>query len=155
MLKHLPILCLLLIFSENIKAQKNTASNQNNPFGGLEFSKGPTDTLTLIASYAGEFGKLSENNVSTLQCISKLYGLNIKKIRYSIFFELDGYPQKFDVPCRDNDLINTLTSQPNIANKLKLKCIVYRFFTIDGIINFFYIDKGILAGKGIIPDHKK
>ena len=147
MLKHLIPLCLLLILSANIKAQKITKSGYSeNPFNNLQFNYGPTDTVTLLARYAGVYGKLSEKNISALEVIQKINGPNIKKFRYAMGFTVNGYPQKFYMPSLDNGFYNMLLAKQS-PKALRLKCVVYRFYTIDGITNFFYIDKVDVADE--------
>ena len=147
MLKFLSVICLLLALSSNLKAQKS-AGNAVNPFGKMNFSAGPVDTLTLMASYAGDFGKLSENNISIIQSINAVHNLNIKRLHYSFAFKIDGCPQLFYMPSMDNELFNTLSSKQTV-NRLKLKCTVYRFYTLDGVTNFFYVTKASVQSKSI------
>ncbi|MDB5008214.1 MAG: hypothetical protein JWQ84_2842 [Mucilaginibacter sp.] len=120
-----------------------------NPFQILNFSRGPTDTLTLIVNYAGNYGKLSDGNVSLIDCINKVHKLNVKKFDYAIAFKLDGYSTSFYVPCKDKSIINILSAKSSAVSKLKINCVVYRFFYLDGICNFFYIDKAALLEHGI------
>ena len=146
MLKYLLSISLILSLSAKIRAQSAIKSGYSpNPFSTIDFSKGPTDTLTLAASYAGKFGEIDEYGRQTLQSINKIYSLNIKKIRYAIAFKFDDNPQVFYMPCRDKDLFNLLSTKQNTINRLKLKCVVYRFYTLDGVVNFFYIDKATLS----------
>ena len=149
MLKYLAIVALF-VFSFPAQAQQPVkADDSNNPFDKLQFANGVTDTLTLRASYINNFGKLNEKNLATLGSIDKLYGLNIKQFRYEITFKIDGFPKEFYIPCKDSNLLNILTSKSVNVNHLILKCVAYRFFTIDGVINFFYIDKATLSDRSI------
>ena len=148
MLKFVSAVCFLLALSSILKAQKS-AINPLNPFSKVEFLTGPTDTLTLMASYAGNFGKLSDNNISIIQSINNVYNLNIKKLHYSFAFKIDGCSQLFYIPSMDNELYDILSAKQKNINRLKLKCIVYRFYTLDGITNFFYINKASLESKSI------
>jgi len=146
----LPIICLLLLSAASTNAQSafNTSYTEN-PFKKLQFNYGPTDTLTITATYFGKFGPLSEKNLSALEVIHKVKGFKDKNFKYSLGFTLDGYSQTFYMPCLDNSLYNALNAQQTAGKKLRLKCIVYRFYTIDGITNFFYVDKAAVIENSI------
>ncbi|MDF2432119.1 MAG: hypothetical protein JWP44_1750 [Mucilaginibacter sp.] len=120
-----------------------------NPFQYLSFSRGPTDTLTLIVNYNGNYGKLNDDNLSLIDCINKVHKLNVKKFTYAIAIRLDGYSTSFYIPCKDKNIIDELSAKQRAVNKLKINCVVYRFFYLDGICNFFYIDKAAILEHGI------
>lgn len=117
-----------------------------NPFAEVVFANQPIETSILLGSYANVFAPLTEDNILILQSISKLYGLDVKKFHYSIALKLDGSPQIFDVPCCDEDLYHLLSAKTGLVSRLKFKCVIYRFYTIDGTTNFFYVDKATTAG---------
>ena len=52
------------------------------------------------------------------------------------------------MPSLDDGFYSALLANQN-PKILRLKCVVYRFYTIDGITNFFYIDKVTIADKSI------
>jgi len=146
MLKCFLLLCFAALGPMVLSAQQTAKSDSLlNPFGAVVFENRPTDTLTLNASYANDFGPLTEDHLLTLESISKLYGLDIKKFRFSMAFKIDGYPQTFYMPCCDDKLYNLLLAKAN-TSRFELKCVVYRFYTLDGTTNFFYINKAILTG---------
>jgi hypothetical protein len=150
MLKFLIPLSLLLILSINLKAQKITDANDPvNPFGSLQFNYGPTDTLTVLATYTGTYGKLSEKNESSLEDVKSISKINSKRFKYSISFKIDGCAQNFYMPCTDFSFYNILSSGKNPPKLLRLKCVVYHFYTIDGLTNFFYIEKAAVADKSV------
>jgi hypothetical protein len=136
-----------LLLSVALRAQRIKQTKSKNPFSALQFPNGSTDTLTVNALFAGDFGELGENNLLTLQSINKLYGLNIKKINYAIAFTVNDNPQIFYLPCSDKNLFNVLTAKRTSINYLRLKCVVYRFYTLDGVVNFFYVEKAV-SSKG-------
>ena len=117
-----------------------------NPFGEIAFANQPTETVILRGSYANSFASLTEDNILTLQSINKLYGLAVKKFHYTIALKLDGSPQVFDVPCCDEDLYHLLSAKTGSVNRLKFKCVIYRFYTLDGTTNYFYVDKATTIG---------
>jgi hypothetical protein len=133
----------ILLLSVALNAQQIKPTDSQNPFSALEFTNGSTDTMTVNALFAGRFGELGEYNVLTLQSIHKVYGLNIKKINYAIAFTLIGNMQIFYMPSCDKNLFNVLTTKPASVNYLRLKCVVYRFYTLDGDVNFFYIEHAV------------
>lgn len=148
MLKFLTTVCFLCAFLLGAGAQgANKTDYPDNPFKNMHFAKGPTDTLTLIVNYGGSFGKLSDKNISVLSSVSKIYKLNVKRFSYAVALKLDGYPQAFYIPCKDKDFINTLSAKQNTVTKVKITCIVYRFFYLDEISNFFYIDKASILER--------
>jgi hypothetical protein len=147
MLKCILLICLTAFGPIIVKAEQTAKPDTlNNPFSAIDFLNQPTETLTLTASDVNGVSDLNEYNLSVLESITKLYGLNLKKFHYSIAFKLDGYPQIFDVPCCDENLYHLLSARANPVSRLKLKCVVYRFYTIDGTTNFFYIEKATPAG---------
>jgi len=148
MLKNILVIWFAISLSIPLKAQQVSKPDLvNNPFSTLSFLNGPTDTLSLMATYADNFGELGENNLEMLNSINKIHGLNLKKINYAVAFKFDGCPQIFYMPCGDQTLFALLSAKQKVS-RFKLKCIVYRFYTLDGIINFFYIDK-VTVSKSI------
>ncbi len=127
---------LLFILKVTVVAQQSSY----NPFAQTKFLNGPTDTVTLIASYS----KLSNsvNNISKviLATIKQNTGKQNKGLSYSVDLKLDNYPV-ISVPCGDNDMYNVLNANAGKTNRVIIKCVVYRFYYFDGICNFFYIDK--------------
>jgi hypothetical protein len=149
MLKHLLSAALMVSLLQVASAQNANGYYQPNPFRELQFTKGPTDTLTITASYAGEYGKLSDNDVNLIKSVDKVHRLNIRKFDYAVGFKINGYPQTFYIPCKDKEIGAQLADKQNAGKLLKLTCTVCRFFYIDGICNFFYIDKAELVKHGI------
>jgi len=140
MAKTFLAICVLLSISCALKAQQSISrSAPANPFLGMQFNNTYKDTITMSAMYTGEHGKTSDNNRNTLKQIDKLYGINVSKFENAIGFKFKGFGQNFYVPYRKNNASAMASVKPNTL--LTLKCTVYRFFTIDGIANFFYIDK--------------
>lgn len=140
MAKCICTLCFLLVITGAVKAQAVVSTAYTtNPFMGMAFGSAYKDTVTVNATYLGEAGKASYDNLLTLSQIGKLHGLNISKLQNSIAFNIAGFAQKFYMPYRSDNEPAIEAAKPNTL--LKLKCIVYRFFTIDGTTNFFYIDK--------------
>ena len=151
MLKFGLSLCLLFIAVLPATAQSGRLSDHyNNPFRDLRFLTGPTDTLTLTASYTGDYRKITDDDFVFLTCVDKLHGLNVKKFAYEIACKIDGYPQSFYVPCNNEGMTTILDENSKKSQTLKLKCVVYRFFTIDGDCNFFYIKSAaVITHHGI------
>lgn len=148
MLKYFFITCFAILQCGALKAQHSTtAESSNNPLDSVEFLNRPLKTLTLTASYAHSFGSLNENSLGMLQSINSIYGLDVTKFHYSIALKLDGNPQIFEVPCRDENLYHLLSANENAVSRLKLTCVVYRFYTLDGSTNFFYVDKAVPAAN--------
>ncbi|AMR32170.1 hypothetical protein A0256_12430 [Mucilaginibacter sp. PAMC 26640] len=140
MAKYVITLGFILVITGALKAQTVVSTAyRNNPFMGMVFGTTYKDTVTVNATYLGEAGKASSDNLVTLSQIGKLHGLNISKLQRSIAFHIAGFPQRFYMPYRAENAPAIAAAKPNTF--LKLKCIVYRFFTIDGTTNFFYIDK--------------
>lgn len=142
MFKQLIIIGIVALMPDSLRAQHTSVPDSlRNPFSSILFLNNPVDTYTINATYADTIGKLGENNASILNSINKIYGLNLKKLTYAIAVKLDGYPQIFYVPCGDQNLLTLLSAKQNKISRLRLKCVVYRFYTFDGVINFFYVDK--------------
>ena len=145
MLKKFLFIWFAVLLATPLKAQQiSKYGRENNPFSTVSFLNNPIDTLTLMATYADNFGELGENNAGMLNSIHHIYGLNLKRINYAIAFKFDDCPQIFYIPCSDQTLFALLSAKQKIS-RFKLKCIVYRFYTIDGIINFFYIDQATVS----------
>ena len=145
MLKILITACFVCTFLLSAIAQYAVKTpDPENPFKNARFLYSPTDTIMLTATYIGN-GKLSNENLSMINSIGKIYRLNVKNFTYSLAFKLNGYSQNFYIPCKDKSFIHILSAKQSIINKLKIKCIVYRFFYIDCICNFFYIVKATLV----------
>jgi len=144
MLKFIFLIWLLFLSATIANAQKIEVSNIN-PFGNLQFANSPTDTITLMVNYNNIIGDVNVDNEGMLSVIAKSSGSKIKKMDHAIGFTIPGYPQKFYAPCKDENLFKTLSSKQNSVNKLKLSCIVYRFYYIDDTYNFFYIDRASIA----------
>ena len=146
MLRCILLICLAALGPIILKAQQTAKPDSLlNALGGVEFANQPTETLILQASYASGFRPLNDDNRLFLESINRLYGLDIKKFHYSIAVKLDGSAQVFDVPCCDEDFYHVLSAKAN-PGRIKVKCVVYRFYTIDGTTNFFYIDKATIKG---------
>ncbi|TWR29016.1 hypothetical protein FPZ43_12195 [Mucilaginibacter pallidiroseus] len=60
-------------------------------------------------------------------------------MKKAIGVSLNGYKQKFYVPFTGNNADALTAAKANAP--LRIKCTVYRFFTVDGVSNFFYVDK--------------
>ncbi len=140
MIKYLFIIGSVFFVFRGVNAQYVPATS-NNPFRNLKFSNRPTDTVSFIVSYNHVIGNMSQKSIDMLSVISDNSGSNFKKIKYAIGFTIPGYPQTFYIPCKDNTQFNTLSSQQNAINKLKITCVVYRFYYMDVLSNFFYVDK--------------
>jgi len=144
MVKYLLITCSILFCAVNAQAQYLSASN-SNPFNKLQFLNKPTDTITLVVDYNNIIGGISENHKNMMAVIAKNSGSNVTGFNNAIGFTIPGYPQKFYVPCKDDVLFNQLSSKQKTVSKLKLSCVVYRFYYMDSTYNFFYIDKGSIV----------
>lgn len=130
------ISCLLFIsVSVSFSQEKYT----QNPFSTLRFPKGFTDT-TLVTSFSGISNDIGISNKSLIQAIAKHTGKKIKGLNYSIDLKIGNYPL-LSVACNDNSMLNALKINAGKNIQLRIKCIVYRFYTFDGICNFFYINK--------------
>ena len=140
MIKYIFIIGSVFLMLGVANAQHSMGTN-NNPFKNLKFLNSPTDTISFIVSYNHIAGPMGKKNTDLLSLISYNDGSNIKKMKYAIGFTIPGYSQKFYVPCNDNDKLNTLTSQQNGIDRLKINCVVYRFYYMDITTNFFYVDK--------------
>lgn len=142
MVKHiLFVIGLMSLSIIDAKAQYVTSSNIN-PFSKLQFLNSPTDTITLVADYNHVIGNISDDNMNLFSVINKNSGSEFKGFTYAIGFTIPGYPQKFYAPSKDNVLYNILSSKQTGTIKLKLNCVVYRFYYMDNTYNFFYIAKG-------------
>lgn len=140
MAKSIMAICVLLSIAFTVKAQQLVNSPYpGNPFTGVQFGNSYKDTVTLRATYLGETGEAGQRNLLTLSQIGKLHGLNTGKFQNAIAFSVAGFAQRFYMPYRAGNQQVIASAKPN--SMLQLKCIVYRFFTVDGICNFFYVDK--------------
>jgi hypothetical protein len=147
MLKNILVIWFAISLSIPLKAQQISKPDlANNPFSTVSFINSPIDTLSLMATYADNFGELGENNLGVLNSIHEIYGLNLKNINYAVAFKFDGCNQIFYMPCGDQTLFALLSAKQKIS-RFRLKCVVYRFYTIDGNINFFYIDKATVSNS--------
>jgi hypothetical protein len=140
MIKYLFIIGSVFLIMRGANAQY-VAPVDYNPFSNLKFSYGPTDTVSFIVSYNHIIGNISQKSMDMLSLISGNSGENFRRIKYAIGFTIPGYPQTFYAPCKDNAQFNTLSSQQNTINKLRISCVVYRFYRMDIISNFFYVNK--------------
>lgn len=140
MAKTLLAIILLLCISRVTNAQQLTHSFLRvNPFKDMEFVKSYKDTATLNVVYTGEAGAVGENNMTNLKQIEKLHDINTSKFQNAIGFKLASVAGKFFIPYNSANQSVVASIRPDMP--LKLKCTVFRFFTIDGVCNFFYIDK--------------
>jgi len=138
MIKHLTICCLLIFISVSSIALAQNFSE--NPFKGVKFLNSPTDTITIVALYKGVVDSIDFKSRSITAGIKRNTGKGIKSLKYSIELTFPGYASQLMVPCTDDNILNTLKGlAPN--SPLSIKCTVYRFYSFDGICNFFYIDK--------------
>jgi hypothetical protein len=96
---------------------------------------------SLSANFEHIVGKLSDNNVELLSVVAAQTGANLGNIKYAIEFKVPGHEESFYVPCNDNKMRDLLTSKKDAINKLKLDCVVYRFYHMNTLTNFFYVDK--------------
>ncbi len=130
------ITCLLFNISSICLAQQTSIVN---PFSKLNFSTGIIDT-TIIAYYSGINNDIGIPNKSIIETIAKHTGKKIKGLTYAIDLKIGNYPS-LAVACNDNSMLNILRSNLGNDTQLLIRCTVYRFYTFDGICNFFYIDK--------------
>jgi hypothetical protein len=137
---YICIIVLMVLSIIDIQAQQVVPSNIN-PFSKLEFLNSPTDTITFIATYSNVIGKLSDNNADMLEVISRQSRENLKRFNFAIGFTLPGYPQKFYAPCKDKVFFKMASNNKNVIKRLRLNCLVYRFYYINGFCNFFRINK--------------
>jgi len=86
-------------------------------------------------------GELSQANMNVISLVSEHTGENLHKLKYAIGFNIPGYPQTFYVPCKDYSAYKTLVSRQQALKKLKLDCVVYRFYYMDVTSNFFIVNK--------------
>ena len=132
------ILSCLFIFSGHIAfAQLST----DNPFKKLQFFNSPTETVTLVASYTGIIDSLTTSNQSIISTIKKQGGKPVKNATYTINLQLPGYSKTLAIACADQGMLTNLKSNLGVNRQISIKCLVYRFYFIDGICNFFYITK--------------
>jgi hypothetical protein len=133
-------IAILLLSVIDVFAQRSVTAKPG-PFTSLQFLNGPTDTISFIVSYTNMIGKVSDSDMDTFSAISKLNGSNFKKFSYAIGFNIPGYAKSFYVPCKDNALYYMILAKKSAINRIKLNCVVYRFFFTDGIYNFFCVNK--------------
>lgn len=137
MLKRIIVSCLLLFVASIGFAQISSG----NPFKKVRFLNGPTDTVTLIATYTGVIDSLTNNSQSIINTINKHGGKAVKNVSYTIYLKLPGYQRSLPIACADAGILNTLKSNMGSNSQISIKCVVYHFYFIDGICNFFYIHK--------------
>lgn len=137
MIRHLIICCLLILIGVSSIAFAQNFST--NPFKNVAFINTPTDTITLIALYKGVVDSIDYKSQSITSSIKKNTGKGIKNLKYSVELTLPGYPSKLMVPCTDIGMFNALKGLAQ-NTPLSIKCMVYRFYSFDGICNFFYVD---------------
>ncbi len=130
------IVCLLFNISTLCFAQQASIVN---PFSNLKFSAGTVDT-TIVAYFSGINNDIGIPNKSLIQTISTNTGKKIKGLKYAIDLKIGNYPS-LSVACNDNSMLNVLRSNLGNNTQLLIRCKVYRFYTFDGVCNFFYIDK--------------
>ncbi|GAB2981544.1 hypothetical protein GCM10027049_17090 [Mucilaginibacter puniceus] len=129
------IFCLLFIVAVSFSQNRY----YENPFLNLRFSKGFTDT-TIIASFSGISNDVGISNKSLMETISKHTGKKIKGFNYAIDLKIGDY-SLLSVACKDQSMLDVLKNNVGKNTQLRIKCTVYRFYTFDGICNFFYINK--------------
>ncbi|RZL42113.1 MAG: hypothetical protein EOP00_23860 [Pedobacter sp.] len=110
-----------------------------NPFSKLNFSKAYKDT-TIVASYTGISDDIGTANKTITEAIAKHTGEKIKGLKYSIGLKIGSYPS-LSVACNDNSMVDVLKNNSGKSTQIRIVCKVYRFYTFDGICNFFYINK--------------
>ncbi len=110
-----------------------------NPFSKLIFSKAYKDT-TIVASYTGISDDIGTVNKSITGAITKHTGKKVKGLNYSIDLKIGNYPS-LSVACNDNSMVDFLRNNSGKSTQIRIRCTVYRFYTFDGICNFFYINK--------------
>lgn len=138
------VITVLLLSVIDVCAQRSAISKPGL-FNNLHFLLGSKDTITLIVAYNNIVGKVRDEDMDTFSAITKIDGSNFKKFTYAIGFKIPGYDRSFYVPCKDNATFSTLSSSQNKVSRLKLNCVVYRFFFTDGINNFFCINKASIV----------
>ena len=139
MICFLPIFIVTVSFSQERYTQ--------NPFSKLNFLKGYSDT-TIIASYSGVNNNIGISNTSVIESIAKQTGEKIKGLNYSIDIKIGNYPL-LSVASKDKSMLDALRMNIGKNKQIRIKCIVYRFYFVDGICNFFYITKVDQLGKRI------
>lgn len=150
MVKRVSItLGLLFVLTISAFAQQYTYS----PFTKVKFLNGPTDTITLTASFSQLSTNLSNLNKIILATIKQNTGKQVKGLNYSVDIKLGNYPV-LSVPCSDNEMFNILNSNVGKTNRVVIKCVVYRFYYYDGICNFFYIDKINLLNSDLVTKNR-
>ena len=137
MSKCITISCLFIFIAHTVFAQFSA----ENPFKQLNFITNATDTVTLVASYNGIIDSLTNSNQSIISTIKKHGGKPVKNVTYTVNIQLPRYQKKISIACADQGMLNTLKNGLAINSQISIKCVVYRFYFIDGICNFFYIDK--------------
>ncbi len=145
MAKRIVICCLFLFIGNMAFAQISADS----PFKKLRFVNGPTDTVTLIAAYTGVIDSLTSNNREIINTIKRHGGAEVKNARYTINLKLPDYQKALSIASADVSMLNALKAKLGTNNQISIKCVVYRFYFIDGICNFFYITKVDMLGKRI------
>jgi len=144
MAKYILIIGFLSLAITNVNAQLISLSN-SNPFRNLQFVNSPTDTISFIVVFNNAIGKISDGDIDMLSVISTQSKSNFNYLKYAIGFRIPGYPQSFYAPCKDNDMYNALIAKQSALQKLKISCVVYRFYYINPTSNFFYIDRVSIA----------
>ena len=130
----------LLSFVRNPFAQA-PSFEKLNPFENIEFLGKPTQNITLTVDFDKAIGELSNDNISVISIITEHTGESLRKFKYAIGFKIPGYSQRFYVPCKDRSAYKKLVLRQQTIKKLKLDCVVYRFYHLDVASNFFVVNK--------------
>ena len=150
MSKRIIISCLFILIAHIAFAQISSES----PFKKLHFINSPTDTVTLVASYTGIIDSLTSNNQSIISTIKKHGGKPVKNVTYTVNIQLPGYQKKLAIACADQSMLSTLKNNVGVNAQIIIKCLVYRFYFLDGVCNFFYIAKVDQIGKRLYSFRK-
>lgn len=145
MAKSIVLCCFFLFVAQIGVAQISTGS----PFKKLPFINSPTDTVTLFATYTGVTDSLTSTNRDIINTIKRHGGREVKNATYTINLKLANYPEALSIVSTDGSMINTLKTNLGTNDQISIKCVVYRFYFIDGVCNFFYITKVDQVGKRI------
>lgn len=140
MTPHIYLLISSAFLAQISLAQVISPTNQN-PFSKVKFINAPTDTITIAADFANVIGELTTSQRDIFSVISQQDKINLIFFKYAIGFKIPGYEQLFYAPCKDIGMYKTLTEKKYEIAKLKLHCVVFRFYHADLTTNFFYVEK--------------
>ncbi|MGZ3754623.1 MAG: hypothetical protein ACXVAY_15295 [Mucilaginibacter sp.] len=132
---------ILLVLTARLSNAQVTSLVSQNPFRNVQFTNSATDTITIAADFANVIGELTTSQRDIFSVISQQSKINVGDFKYAIGFKIQGYEQSFYAPCKDVGMYKLLSERKNGTTKLKLRCVVFRFYHADLTTNFFYVEK--------------